>query len=266
MDGDYRQAVFTGLAAQRLAYDELNPAGLERARDKLAHAWLPVAEEADDDWTLVWTAYFAGCSRADIKADLAARRLEPLATALRSRSSSAAREEVVRVCTERGVGAVERTGMLLLLADLVDIWDRDLVARHVAPVVIGALRDGWGLVQRANVCQAACRLIRTCSNLLEPDGAAGVVAALRTLAEKTPVVYLDDLYVTLAQVLANVAISEEEAVATAGLLRRRSYEVGPPTRRLTAGGAVCYSIRRGPPPSLARWPLSRVRLKPEWPQ
>jgi hypothetical protein len=218
MESDYREAVFTGLAAQRLAYDEINPAGVERARDKLRHAWLPIVEEANDAWTLGWAAYFAGCSRADLQDDRAKRQLRTLLTALRSRASQDTIEEVVKVCAEEPLGPVERTGMLLLLADMADLLTKDLVGRHLVSVLVRALDRGWGIVTRANQALAACRLIQKCSHLLDGPHANSIVAALLRLGANTPAAYADDLHRALAQLLTNAEIAGDEAVASAQFL------------------------------------------------
>ena len=143
VEGDLRKAVFSGLAAQRLAFDECNPAGLELARAKLAAAWLPVAAKESDDWTLSWTAYFVGCSRADVKDEVADERIRPLKVALETHEKAAFKRGIVRLLTEDAVGRVETRGMILLLADLRELITPLLLESMVVPMIERSLREGW---------------------------------------------------------------------------------------------------------------------------
>jgi hypothetical protein len=208
-DGELRGAVFNALAAQRLAFDDINPAGLERTWEKLASAWLPVAAEVDDGWTLELTTYFAGCCRADLKDDLAQSRLGPLRTALQTRASSDLRNEIVSMCTTDGLGPVERRGMLLLLGDLQNIMTPALLATHVVPAIERGLAASWGPVRRVDVVSAACRLAGEVSSLLTPAQACRVLEQLFDLARRTPPAYLDDVYGAVASVIGEAQLPED---------------------------------------------------------
>ncbi len=160
INGDARNALIAASAAQRLGYDEINPASVSRARVRLVRAWSAVAIENQTEDALFWALYYVGAARVEFEKRHGAALVEPLRSALQDPGRRALVERIVHALATKPLDAAERTGMLRVLQDLSELVDPELVHKYITSGIVGGLAMGWG-GSRTDSAGAAIEL--TCS-------------------------------------------------------------------------------------------------------
>lgn len=214
---DWRGAWRAAMRARRLAYEDLDPDGAERAEATVADAWLAIIPEAEDEFSLFWAAHFTALARAGVRADAEAW-VAPLRTALAALGPTPLRTAILRHLAQDPVGRRARASFLLLLADLAEFIDGSLLSAGVVPAIIAGLQSGWGPNAATDPASAACCLLQATYRQLTPEDAARIAATVAALRSGTPFNRLDDVYLALAQAAAMAPTPPDGGAALAGEL------------------------------------------------
>lgn len=215
---DWGGAWRTAMRARRLAFEDVDPEGLQRAERRVADAWLGMVPSVDDDFSLYWSAHFAALRRVDIKDEAAQAWSASLCSALKAVALRPVRTTILTHLARDPIGKRERCGFLLLLSDLAELIDDDLVVTEVVPAIITGLQGGWGLNAANDPARASCRLLQATYQRLSPEDAAQIVAELTALKRRTPLNRLDNLYLALAQAVSVAPTPSDGGASFAGEL------------------------------------------------
>jgi hypothetical protein len=245
--GKVREAWLAALAAQRLAYDDVDPGNVHRARMMLASVWertLEIGGDALGDAFSIHSAlFYSALVHADLDDGPRARRADVLTRALAVYADDVRRSELVAgICTV-AISRSERVGALALLTDLAPA----LAARELNQLVVPLLRmgfsDGWG-TKLANGAQASCRLLTAVLDRLTPEALATMRDDLARLEAGTPAVFRTDLYVALAQTTdgAGPLLDGGESLARQLLATLNTLRPGPKGRSHTFRGDLGLAL------------------------
>lgn len=201
--GKTREAWLAAVAAQRLAYDDIDPGNVHRTRLVLAEVWertLAVGGDAlGDAFSLHSAFYYSTLVHAELDDAQRDRRVEVLTRALTMCAGGTERGAIV---AEIGIWAssrAERAGVLMLLSDLAPAFDTEDIDRIAVPLLREGIVDGWGRTTMTNSARAACRLLGAIQERLTPAAAAVIREDLARLESGTPGAFREDLYLALAQ-------------------------------------------------------------------
>jgi hypothetical protein len=205
------QAYTAARRALRLAYEDVDAAGVEQVRSRLADIWRRASEFSPDPATLMEALRLTVRTRAHLSDDAADLQLPPFYERLRQRADSALRERIVGAITGDLVGTTEHEGALRVFADLSDLVPDEHLETAAVPLIVAGLDAGWG----TKGSEAALRLTSEIGHRLSSAGAAVVRERLLALIPSTPPTRLDVVYLALANVLGKADVPEDGGAALA---------------------------------------------------
>lgn len=232
-----REAWLTALAAQRLAYDDVDPGNVHRARIVLANVWEQTLKAGGDvlrdDFSIHSALYYCARVHAELDNTERARRVEVLSRALTVYANPAKRSAAIRDIGAQATSRAERASALMLLSDLAPVLNAQDIEETAIPILRDGIADGWGASTRTNCARAACALLGNIVDRLPLKSAATIRDDLAQLEVRTPWAYRDDLYLALAQVT-----DRSEFAADGGAALAQQLIETLETIRATAGSAT----------------------------
>lgn len=254
-------------AAQRLAYEDADPAGLDLARVHLATAWLAALEGLPNDRaTLTRATYYAGVTLSDVTEDNVAAFIAPLIRSLERNRIDGRADSVVAVLTGGAVGAHEQTGMLRLMRYLAPSLGAALAADAIAAAVRRGLVFGWALNGRVDGASAACELLGELAPQLSGVQLSGLAQELLQRAPAVPFTRGQELYAALVAALEGADLGPDGGFAIAQtLVAARPADRGAPWAfALDAALSILGRRGMGDTTSLAAETLGAAAARGEW--
>lgn len=199
---DAHEAWRVAAAAVRLAYDDVDPGNLHRARRVIADVWERVIDDSDaavaDEASLFQAIHYSTLVHQDLDDVARARRAEVLRHALSTRVSTDLRRRLLSNIVAVPSTRVEWVGALALLRGLSPVLTADDVNEIAVPALRSGLAFGWGGSRQTNAALAACDLFHDVAGRVEPLPAALVRDDLAHLESQTSKVFREHLYGALA--------------------------------------------------------------------
>jgi hypothetical protein len=204
LDGRYREAVVAASSAQRLAYSDINPAGVFRASPLIAEAWVAALAKANDEFSMYWAAHHIAAAWNQVEFERSERWSNQLRDTLRAHAKPEALSNILAHLTQDLASKPEQSGALMLIAALKDLLNQHTVNEFISPALARAFRAGWSRTRLTDLAGAACVLLEEVYDQISEAEAFMLQSEVAQLVRSTGPRQLNKAYIALAQISSRV--------------------------------------------------------------